>query len=342
MNWFQKNKKVLLLATAGALVGNFVFNLNAEIFSKEFLIGFIWNWAIWMTQWFGNGYLADWLSFKIPWMKKPLLRAIAGIVVLVVYSLSAFLIVHVLMSVLFFDVSIMKSIEWLGFQNFKYVLIISGSIALVLHIVAFFKNWKESQIEAEKLRAEMKTYQYDALRNQINPHFLFNSFSVLSELVYEDQGLAVKFIRQLSDIYRYVLDSTDLELVPLQDEIEFIKKFGFLLQTRFEDNLEIDIQVEAGHDELIVPMSLQLLLENAVKHNEISNDFPLKVEIHRNEDTILVKNTLKKKTNPESSTKTGLQNIIKRYKYLSEKQVLVEETEDEFSVEVPILKSELS
>jgi LytS/YehU family sensor histidine kinase len=133
-----------------------------------------------------------------------------------------------------------------------------------------------------------------------------------------------------------------LELVPLNDEIDFIKKFGFLLQTRFEDNLEIDIQLEASKDELIVPMSLQLLLENAVKHNEISTEFPLKVEIHKKGDSILVKNGLKKKMNPESSTKTGLQNIIKRYKYLSEKQVTVEETDNLFSVEVPILKSDLS
>lgn len=241
-----------------------------------------------------------------------------------------------------YDVTFLKSLEWLHALNFKVVLIISGSIASALHVIEFFKHWKESQIEAEKLRAEMLTYQYDALRNQINPHFLFNSFSVLSELVYEDQDLAVKFIRQLSDIYRYVLVSMDLELVPLKDEIDFIKKFSFLLQTRFEDNLEIDIKVEADRDDLIVPMSLQLLLENAVKHNEISNEFPLKVEIHRNADLIQVKNGLKKKSNPESSTKTGLQNIIKRYKYLSEEKVRVEETKDSFVVKVPILKSEKS
>ena len=342
MNWLKKNFKVLLISIVGALICNYFFNSNVVIFSKEFLIGFIWNLIIWTTLWFGNGYIADWLNIKIPWIQKTLLRAVTGIVALVVYSISAFVIVHVLISYMVYDVTFLKSLEWLHAQTFKFVLIISFSIASALHVVEFFRYWKESQIEAEKLRAEMKTYQYDALRNQINPHFLFNSFSVLSELVYEDQDLAVKFIRQLGDIYRYVLVSMDLELVPLQDEIDFIKKFSFLLQTRFEDNLVIDIQVEADHDELIVPMSLQLLLENAVKHNEISNEFPLKVEIHRNADSIQVKNTLKKKSNPEFSTKTGLQNIIKRYKYLSEKKVRVEETKDSFVVEVPILKSEVS
>jgi len=342
MNWFQKNKKTLLLATVGAFVSSFLFNSEATLSFKGFFFGFIWSWAIWITQWFGNGYLADWLSEKIPWTEKPLLRAITGILGLVIYSISAFVLVQVVMGYIFLDHSVLESLKWIGVEGFKYVLIISGSIALVLHTIGFFKSWQDSRLEAERLRTEMKTYQYDALRNQINPHFLFNSFNVLSELVYEDQELAVKFIRQLSDIYRYVLDSKDLELVSLQDEIDFIKKFSFLLQIRFEENLEIDIQVEATHDELIVPMSLQLLLENAVKHNEISNEFPLKVEIHRSVDLILVKNSLKKKTNPDSSTKTGLQNIVKRYKYLSEKKISIEETKNEFIVEVPILKGDLS
>ncbi|MBL4710009.1 MAG: sensor histidine kinase [Flavobacteriales bacterium] len=342
MSWLQKNKKTLLLATLGALGSCFLFNSEATLSLKGFLLRFIWSWVIWTTQWFGNGYLGDFLTKKISWTEKPLLRAVAGIAGLVVYSLLAFSVVHVMMSFIMLDASIMESIKWLGVNAIKYVLIFSGSIGLVVHTIWFFMNWKESKIEAEKLRAEMKTYQYDALRNQINPHFLFNSFNVLSELVYEDQDLAVKFIRQLSDLYRYVLDSKDLELVSLQDEIDFIKKFSFLLQTRFEKNLEIDIRVEAAHDELIVPMSLQLLLENAVKHNEISNEYPLKVDIHRNADSIQVKNSLKKKTNPESSTKTGLQNIIKRYKYLSEKKILIEETKDEFIVEIPVLKGDLS
>jgi sensor histidine kinase YesM len=342
MNWIRKSRKELLLATLGAIISSFIFNQNDGITLKEFAIGFTWNWTIWTTQWFGNGYLGDLLTKRIPWIEKPLLRAVAGIVGLITYSLSAFLLVHIFMSYVFYQATISVSIGWLGPNTVQYVLVISGAIALVLHIIAFFKNWKESQIESERLRAEMKTYQYDALRNQINPHFLFNSFSVLSELVYEDQDLAVKFIRQLSDIYRYVLDSKDLELVPLKDEIDFIKKFRFLLQTRFENNLEIDIQIKETQGELIVPMSLQLLLENAVKHNEISNDFPLKVEIYKKGDSIFVKNKLKKKTNLESSTKTGLQNIIKRYKYLSEKELKVEETSDSFIVNVPILKSDKS
>jgi len=341
MNWFKENRNTLLWATFGAIVTNIIFNPSCFESFKHFAIGFIWSWVVWITLWFGNAYLGDWLSEKISWIEKPLQRAVAGIIGLIVYSILAFSIVHVIMNGLIFNAPIVDSLKWLGIHSLKYALIISGTIAMVVHAIAFFMNWKESKIEAEKLRAEMMTYKYEALRNQINPHFLFNSFNVLSELVYEDQGLAVKFIKQLSDIYRYVLDSKDRELVSLQEEVDFIKKFGFLLQTRFENNLKINIEIKTANDELIVPMSLQLLLENAVKHNEVSSQFPLLVEIKRIGDSIQVKNSLKKKSIRESGSKTGLQNIIKRYKYLSNKQVLVKEKNDEFIVEIPILKSDI-
>jgi sensor histidine kinase YesM len=342
MNGFKENRNTLLWATLGAIVTNLVFNPYCFESFKHFAIGLIWSWVVWTTQWFGNAYLGDWLDEKISWIEKPLPRAVAGIVGLIFYSILAFSIVHVIMNWLIFDTPVIESLKWLGIHSLKYAIIISGAISLVLNTIAFFKNWKESKIEAEKLRAEMMTYKYEALRNQINPHFLFNSFNVLSELVYEDQGLAVKFIKQLSDVYRYVLDSKDRELISLQEEVDFIKIFGSLLQTRFENNLTIDIQIEPAKDELIVPMSLQLLLENAVKHNEVSSQFPLHIDIKRMDHSIQVKNLVKKKKIRESGTKTGLQNIMKRYKFLSDRQVRIEEKDNDFIVTVPILKSEKS
>jgi len=127
----------------------------------------------------------------------------------------------------------------------------------------------------------MLAYKYESLRNQINPHFLFNSLNVLSDLVYDDQVLAIKFIRQLSDLFRYILDSRDKELVPLSEELEFIRSFTFLLKTRFEQKLTIDIEVQPGQNDYIVPMTLQLLIENAVKHNEVSEAFPLRIQIRK-------------------------------------------------------------
>jgi len=189
------------------------------------------------------------------------------------------------------------------------------------------------------LKVEMMAYRYESLRNQINPHFLFNSFNVLSDLVYADQAIAVKFINQLSDLFRYVLDSRDKELVPLQDELNFMQSYIYLLKTRFEEKLVLEIDLPSEPDELIVPMTLQLLVENAVKHNEVSEAFPLHIAIRRENDYFEVENSLRIKKVGEDSKNTGLRNIIQQFGYFTDKQVEVKDTEGKFLVRVPILKA---
>jgi LytS/YehU family sensor histidine kinase len=188
----------------------------------------------------------------------------------------------------------------------------------------------------------MLNYRYEALRNQINPHFLFNSFNVLSDLVYEDQDLAVKFIGQLSDLYRYVLDSREKELVPLKEELDFIESYIFLLQTRFEDKINIKMDLSPQADEMIVPMTLQLLIENAVKHNEASKKHPLQITVVRKDGKIEVRNGLKIRSVGDDSKQTGLKNISQQYQHLSTQEtdsyrIEIEQTAEEFIVRVPIL-----
>ena len=195
-------------------------------------------------------------------------------------------------------------------------------------------------MQAEKLKVEMMAYKYESLRNQINPHFLFNSLNVLSDLVYDDQAMAVKFIQQMSDLFRYVLDSRDKELVPLKDELEFIRSFTFLLKTRFEDKLVIENNVQANSNDFIVPMTLQLLIENAVKHNEVSEAFPLRISIRKNEDYLEVENNLQLKNVGEDSKKTGLKNIIQQFAFFSDRSIEIIPSETNFLVRVPILKSQ--
>jgi LytS/YehU family sensor histidine kinase len=162
---------------------------------------------------------------------------------------------------------------------------------------------------------------------------------VLSDLVYDDQEMAVKFIRQMSDLFRYVLDSRDKELVPLNDELEFIDSFTFLLKTRFEDKLQIEIDVHANPDEYIVPMTLQLLIENAAKHNEISEAFPLHISIRKSDDYLEVENNLRPKNIGDNSRKTGLKNIIQQFEFFSERPIEIIPMEEKFLVRIPILKS---
>ncbi len=203
---------------------------------------------------------------------------------------------------------------------------------------SFLFNWKQADLNAEKLLRENLSARYENLKSQVNPHFLFNNLNALTNLVYEDQDKAAKFIKQLSDVYRYVLDTRDREVVPLEDELRFLQSYIFLQQIRFGDKLKIDVQLN-GTKSLVAPLSLQMLIENAIKHNVISEENPLSVNVYADEQYLTVENNLQKKmVIKEDSPKMGLENIKKRYEYLSDKKVIVEESASKFAVHLPFIK----
>ncbi|MDN5212249.1 histidine kinase [Fulvivirgaceae bacterium BMA12] len=209
-------------------------------------------------------------------------------------------------------------------------------------IVFFMSQLKETQVEAEKFKKQSVEAQFEALRNQINPHFLFNSFNVLSNLVYKDPDTSSEFIQQLSKVYRYLLKYQEQKVVSVKEELEFLKSYIYLLSIRFEENLFIKNNLQPHIYELyIAPASLQLLIENAIKHNVVSIKKPLIIELF-NEDKnyLVVKNNLQPKTIEGSSTSVGLKNISGRYRFISEKQVTVHKTEDTFFVKVPLIHIE--
>ena len=189
-----------------------------------------------------------------------------------------------------------------------------------------------------ELKSEMMTYKYESLRNQLNPHFLFNSFNVLSDLVYDDQAQAVKFIRQMSDLFRYVLDCRDKELVSLKEEVEVMKSYAWLLQTRFGDKLKLSITLDEDSKAYIVPMTLQLLVENAVKHNEVSGKYPLHIVIKQNGEFIEVENVLKLKNSGNDSKNTGLRNISQQYSFFTDREIEIHADAKTFLVRVPIIQ----
>lgn len=305
---------------------------------NSYIIGFLWAFSISITQWVGLSFIYNYIDRKISWIEAPVKKVFVHIFVFLTYSISAFILVQ------FFNYyvwqGILPSKSWgLIMKSIPFTVIISLIISLIFTAIGFFFAWKNSVIQAEKLKAEMMAYKYESLRNQINPHFLFNSLNVLSDLVYDDQAMAVKFIRQMSDLFRYVLDSRDKELVPLKDELDFINSFSFLLKIRFEEKLEINIDVQANTDEYIVPMTLQLLIENAVKHNEVSEAFPLRITIRKNGDFLEVENGLRLKNVGDDSKKTGLKNIIQQFAFFCDHPIEIIALDDSFLVRVPILKS---
>lgn len=207
---------------------------------------------------------------------------------------------------------------------------------------AFYQN--EQLHRSEKEREELQRFhlhaQYDSLKQQLSPHFLFNSLNSLSSLIAIDPPRAEKFVEELSQVYRYLLQSNQNELTTLRRELDFIQSYLHLLQTRFGEGLKVTMEVsEAAKRCLIPPLTLQLLVENAVKHNEASAAHPLRLSIaSQNDERLLVSNNLQRRSITVPSEKVGLANIIARYRLLNHPYVEVRETEGEFGVVLPLIR----
>lgn len=213
------------------------------------------------------------------------------------------------------------------------------SIISVLLLFYWLLKWSESRLkEKERYEKDRIAFQLDTLRNQINPHFLFNSFNTLAGIIETDQEKAVLFVEKLSDFYRELLFYREKSLIPLRDELSLLMNYIFLIEQRFSDKINFNINInDTLLDSQIAPLSLQLLVENAIKHNSISRDIPLKVEIFTEPHFIVVRNTIQKKNEEIVSMGIGLQNIKSRYHILTNKSVIVLEDEDFFVVKIPLI-----
>jgi two-component system, LytTR family, sensor kinase len=211
-------------------------------------------------------------------------------------------------------------------------------ITAIYESVYFMNELRQSVEEAEQLKRETLSAQLNALRTQVNPHFLFNNLNTLISIIPDEPELAVDFVQQLSKLYRHILEVKDEKSISLEAELEVLKAYAFLLKTRFGHNLEIDIDV--ANEKLknkIVPLSLQILMENAIKHNIVSADKPLKIDVYAQNGSLVVSNNLQKKNQLFESTGIGLDNIRNRYRLLSDKMVEVTESENNFTVSIPLL-----
>jgi LytS/YehU family sensor histidine kinase len=201
------------------------------------------------------------------------------------------------------------------------------------------KYWKKSIEANEELKRENLLAKYEALKNQVNPHFLFNNLNTLSGVVEQKPELATGFIKKLSDIYRYVLEQNDKEFVSIKDEIKFVDDYVFLTKMRFGKGLIFNSYITNDQNPQVVPLGIQMLVENAIKHNIISDDMPLKIEMEIEDGFVIVRNNLqKKKTINSGKEPLGLENLKKRYAYLSGASVEVIESDGKFIVKLPIIE----
>lgn len=204
--------------------------------------------------------------------------------------------------------------------------------------IYFYTKLQKSIQEKEQLQRENIQSQLEGLKNQVNPHFLFNSLNTLTYLIPEDPEKAVNFVQKLSKVYRYILEIRDKKIITIGEELEFLNAYVFLLKERFGENINIHINVPRdSYQRKIVPLSLQILFENAIKHNIISAQRPLKIEAFIEKDKLIIKNNLQKKNQVITSTKMGLQNIKNRYTFFTDKEVDVIVTPNSFLVSLPLV-----
>jgi two-component system, LytTR family, sensor kinase len=223
--------------------------------------------------------------------------------------------------------------------NLTYCWLVNLLYHLINAIIFYFKEYKTTSLQAEQLKNITAQAELQLIKSQVNPHFLFNNLNVLAALIMKDNREANKFIEEFSKVYRYILSNHDKELVELKQELDFIKPYIFLLEKRFAEGLQINIHIdEFQQDKLIIPASLQMLIENAIKHNVVSRNKPLVIDVHTNgNNTIIVSNNLQKKQTVENSTGIGLQNIIRRYQLVSNRKVDISTTENDFTVTLPLI-----
>lgn len=330
-NWKKELKEIFLISLIGipsGIVGcpSCMDDVNEALAS----IGL--SALLWVILWKGNSYTSDIVDRYYDWLEKPITRLVVGVLAHTIYtSLIVLLLIFVIENL--FDINVGGIMG-----TIIRAVIVTLIVSLIMHSKSFLTSWREVAINSEKMKKEAMVAKYESLKNQVNPHFLFNSLNALTNLVYEDQDLAAKFIKKLSEVYRYVLESRDKELVKLEDELNFVKSYVFLQKIRHENGLEVSYHVENAQQLDIVPLALQMLLENAIKHNIVSEEEPLKVEIKVMDNQLVVSNNLQRKNISQiQHVGVGLENIKARYQFLTESPVTIEETKSTFTITLPLL-----
>lgn len=292
-----------------------------------FIISFLWFSLNWINQ-----YLNKKLPYKEGITRRITIQLIIGQIIL--YSALTALMFGLAPKIL--EAELTREIIFASYAIYLLINIAANAGLIGQH---FFIEWKKSLLRQERLEKEKSLAHFENLKNQLNPHFLFNSLSSLNSLIYENPDLASKFLKQLSKVYRYVLENNENDPVALDTEINFVQNYISLLQTRFGKGLEVNIDISPQDRQLrIVPVTLQILVENAIKHNSTFEDNPLIINIYTENGCLIVENNQQPKTRVEGSNKKGLNNLKALYYYTTGKEAQIIRTEEYFTVKVPLIE----
>ncbi len=324
------------------IIGNVLslFTIDRELWTLKLVLNnCLFSIGIGYPAWKGMVFITMMLERKLPWLKHPIKRMIYQVLALFIFF----------MVVIFLGLSLWIMVsEELEFSTAAGEMIPSLKVALIFmflslligNAVLFFKNWKEATIQQEELKRAHLALQYQSLKDQVRPHFLFNSLSSLATLINTDADKATHFVHKLADVYRYVLEQRENELVPLKEELKFLEDYIYLQKIRYGENLRVKFSLDLDQSRMIIPLSLQMLVENAIKHNEVSSEHPLHIEIISTEQGhVIVRNNLRRKEVTEKSLGMGLENLRKQVAFFSNDSLLVREEAGAFIVRIPTLSS---
>jgi hypothetical protein len=295
---------------------------------------------------FGNGYINILLDRKWDWLEQTNLRVYYGIVATLLYTIPVVLGINYFIFIFIRKMPLDQFFNQNMIWTHLFYIILSLAVSTFMQARSFMVKWKQAskfEITQQKIIAGTANAKFESLKNQIDPHFLFNSLNVLSSLIEENPDNAQRFTTSLSKIYRYVLEQKDKELVSVEDELSFAKTYMNLLKMRFENSLFYELpDTVTNPDAKVVPLSLQLLLENTVKHNVVSEQKPLHIRIFVDGDCLAIQNDFQKKEVLQDRQGVGLQNIVNRYAIITNRKVLIEQNEQTFTVKIPILTKQIS
>ncbi|MGB1209864.1 MAG: 2TM domain-containing protein [Lacinutrix venerupis] len=325
------------------VIGIFRFiNGDTIAFDKYLLEYFIYNQAysviLYLANSFSINYMTDKMGYKLFEFKNLIMAVILSIGV----SILSIFCIRYITRVIIYNSTFSNFLKTETLSSYLFALGISILITVIFYSIYYYKNKQDRKVKEQKVIAGTASAKFNALKNQLDPHFLFNSLNVLTSLIEENPDSAQKFTTSLSKVYRYVLEQKNKDLVTVDEELKFARTYMSLLKMRFEDSIVFNILEKASNPESkVVPLSLQLLLENAVKHNTVTESKPLHIKIYEDNGNLIVENNLQTKQVIKKSSGVGLNNIKQRYQLLSNKTVSITEDKNKFKVAIPMLTKQI-
>ena len=321
---------------------NYIYNLQLPDFNA-LQFNFIFTILYSVVLYFANALVFIQLDKFFEKNRFHLKRLVIGFLASFLISGIAIFFLRIFEEVLVEKLSLREFFSEETISNYVVAMIITLVVTLIVHLVYFYKNYQENRVKQERIIAGTASAQFESLKNQIDPHFLFNSLNVLSSLIEENPEQAQKFTTSLSKIYRYVLEQRDKELVTVQEEINFARTYMNLLKMRFENSISFELPEHFDTNEAkVVPLSLQLLLENCIKHNIVSEQKPLHIKIYLENNELVIENNKQIKEVLRDRKGVGLQNIVNRYAIVTDRRVSITEDVTVFKVKLPVLTKQVT